>query len=135
MNRTIQKTAIGGAAFLLFGCAFAASPRSRLTREDIKYATEHGAAVVEAKVGAGERQAIGTRSEGYRYPLRVVSVLLPATAKVQLTSTYDYRKEPVLRPGHYVLILQPGPYYRAERVSLGSARITELRQWTQHHGA
>jgi len=132
VNRTIQKTAIEGAALLLFGCAFAASPPTRLTREDIKYAAGHGAAVVEAEVGAGVPHAIGTRSEGYRYPLRVVSVLLPATANVQLASTYDYRKEPVLRPGYYVLILQPGPYYRAERVSLRSARITELRQWTQH---
>jgi hypothetical protein len=135
VNRTVQKSIFRGALFLflsaLVGGVVAASPVQRLTREDIKYAIEHGSAIVEAQVDAGEPHAVGTRSEGHGYRLRVLSLLLPATAKVSTSFTYDYSKTALLQPGRYVIILQPGPYYRAERLSSGVARVTELRQWTQ----
>jgi hypothetical protein len=105
----------------------------RITREDITYAMEHGCAVVEAEVAAGKPRAVGTRSEGYGYPIRVMSVLRSGESVIPQSFTHDYSKVPVLRPGRYVIILQGGPYYRAERLSRGSARPAEIRQWTQHN--
>jgi hypothetical protein len=136
MNRVVQKTIFGGASLFLLaafaGCAVAMPPAQRISREDIRYAIEHGSAIVEAEVGAGKPHAVGTRSEGYGYPLRVLGVLRPATANISQSFTYDYSKTPRLSAGRYVIILQPGPYYRAERLSSGSARLSELRLWTQH---
>jgi hypothetical protein len=135
VNRGIQNILFSSAAAIallaLCGCALAIPPTHRLTRDDIKYAAEHGYAIVEAQVTAAESHALGTRSEGHGYSFRVLSTLLPATTNVSESFTYDYSKTPLLRPGRYMLILQPGPYYRAERLSSGSARLTELRQWTQ----
>lgn len=116
-------------ALTLVSCATSSSLSDRLTPEHIAYAREHGYAVVEAQVGGGQRHAVGTRSEGYAYPIQVTSVLLPATSNIPLWTTYDYRKAPYLRAGRYLLILQPGPYYRAERISAGSARAKEVVQW------
>lgn len=106
----------------------------RVTREDIQHAIEHGYAVVEAEVGAGFLRAAGSRSEGHWYPLQVQSVLLPATAAIATaddppSSTNDYSKKLLLKPGRYVLILKTGPYHRAEPLSSDPARLAKLRLW------
>lgn len=116
-------------ALTLVSCATSSPLSDQLTPEHIAYAREHGYAVVEAQVGGGKRHAVGTRSEGYAYPIRVTNLLLPATSNIPLWTTYDYRKTPYLRAGRYLLILQPGPYYRAERISAGSTRMKEVVQW------
>ena len=135
MKPAIHKTVLPSAALLFIftfvGCAVAISPAYRITREDIRYAIENRYAVVEAEVGAGKPNAVGTRSEGHGYPIRVLNVLLAGDPLIPQSFTYDYRKTPVLRPGRYIIVLRAGPYYRAERLSFGAARFTEMRQWTQ----
>lgn len=100
----------------------------RLDDESVLFARGSQLLILEADLGPAEiRIPPPSRSAGYLYPLRVVSVLLDSPAFDPPTAVRDYNNGPPRPPGRYLVLMSEGPIFSAEKIEPGSPRVAEVR--------
>lgn len=119
---------------LSLSCLMAFTPiyANDINEADIQKALREQSVIVHAKVKMEGLRGKGMRNERIEYTLTQPVVLLKGDPIIPLWTTYAFSQLPELETGEYVLILQPGPYRKAEKVKSNSPRFAEIKRSITH---
>jgi hypothetical protein len=99
----------------------------KITKDEVRMALSMKNPIVDALVKESHLVAIGKKSEGTVYELKILEIL-SSSDLIQTGATRDYEKIPVLKKNRrYLLIISAGGYHAEEWKT--SLRRAEIINW------